>query len=263
VGAATRAGPKERLARVDLPAYRRTVRIGNDVARELALLVPLEWSESDRALLAPLVDATLVWADDEVLGRIAEPIVVAMWQDGLRTDVERALDQVVARHTRLALMLAAAHVDLEAGPHGSRLALAVVVQAAAELAFDEQAPVCCLLCLHDLMLGATAEERTRLACRVARIATRAAAVPADDVRAAVSFAAVHGGDAALAISTDERRHAVRAWLGRLADLGAESVGALALELRALAAEPLPAAVDDEVWRETVAGLVERSAPGWN
>jgi hypothetical protein len=239
------------------------VRIGNDVARELALLAPLEWSESDRALLAPLVDATLVWADDEVLRRIAAPIVAAMWSDDLRHDIERALDRASVRHTRLARKVDAAYADLAAGPEGSRLALAVVEQAAVELALEEQGLVYCLLCVHDQLVRAPAGDRRHLARTVARIATRAAAVPADEVRAAVSSAAVHGGDAALALATDERRRAVRAWLGRLAELGAESVGAHALELRALAAEPLPAAVDDEVWRETVAGLAERSAPGWN
>ncbi len=83
------------------------------------------------------------------------------------------------------------------------------------------------------------------------------------MRNAVSAAALHGGDAALALATDERRLAVRAWLGRLADLGAESVRPLALELRALADEALPDAANDEVWRETVRGLAERLAPEWN
>lgn len=239
------------------------MRIGDDIARELALLVPLEWSEADRELLAPLVDATLVWADDEVLRRIAAPIVAAMWQDGLCADVERALEQLAVRSGRLARKLDAARANLAAGPHGSRLALAVVEQAAVELAFEEQQPVCCLLCLHDLLLGAAAEDRKKLARTVARIAARAAAVPAGDVRNAVSAAALHGADAALALATDERRLAVRTWLGRLAELGAESVPPLALELRALADEPLPAAVDDEVWRETVRGLAQRLAPAWN
>jgi len=239
------------------------VDLGDDVARELAHYVSFEWSESDRELLAPLVDATLVWADGEVLKRIAEPIVFALWRDGLRRDIESSLERIETCDRRLARRLAAARADLAAGPPDSRLARAVVEQAAVELAFDEQSPVCCVLCVHDGLLGAAPEDRTRLARTVARIAVRAAAISADEVRGAVSAAAFDGGDAALALATDERRLAVRAWLGRLAELGVDSVRPLALELRVLADEPLPPAADDEVWRETVRGLTERLAPAWN
>jgi hypothetical protein len=52
------------------------------------------------------------------------------------------------------------------------------------------------------------------------------------------------------LGTVERRAAVRARLGRLGELGRNSMPTLASELRALAAEPLPArAEDDDVWEE--------------
>jgi hypothetical protein len=56
---------------------------------------------------------------------------------------------------------------------------------------------------------------------------------------------------------------VRAWLRRLAELGARSVPTLAGELRMLADGPLPPPEDDVVWRETVAGLVAGLVEPWN
>lgn len=239
------------------------MRIGVAAARELALFVPLKWGDSDRDVLAPLVDAMLVRADDDTLARIAEPIVASLWQDGLRAGLEVALEAAAARHGRLAQTVDLAYADLAARQSNSRFALAVVEQAAIEFADDEQGFDCCLLCVHDRLLTAPVEDRAGLARTVARIAARAAAIPADDVRRAVTAAAFTGGDVALALATDERRVAVRRWLGRLAELGAESIRPLAVELRALADESLPAAADDEIWRETVAGLSARLAPVWN
>lgn len=239
------------------------MRISDETARELAFLTPLEWSDADRELLSPLVDAMLVWADDKTAARLAMPLVMTFWQDGLRADIEEALERTRSRDGDFAELVEAALADLEAGPSNSRLALAVVEQAAVELAGEEQGFDCCLLCVHDSLLTAPAQDRARRARTVARIATRAAAVPLDDVRRAVEAAALHGSDAALLLATDERRVAVRRWLGRLAELGERSIAPLAVELRALADEPLPAAADDDVWRETVAGLAARLAPAWN
>jgi len=102
-----------------------------DAARDLAVVVGLEWSEADRELLGPLVDAALVWAEDEPLARIADPIVDALWHD----------------------------------------ARAVVVQAAFELAHVEQQAVHCLLCLEEVIAAASSTERGPLALKVARIAS--------------------------------------------------------------------------------------------
>lgn len=44
-------------------------------ARELTYFVGLEWDDDDHAILGPLVDAALVWAEDEILAEIAAPIV--------------------------------------------------------------------------------------------------------------------------------------------------------------------------------------------
>ena len=246
--------------------HARTVaqmRISDEAARELALLTPLEWSDADRGQLSPLVDAMLVWADDKTTARLAMPLVITFWQDGLRADIEEALKRAGSRDGDFAELVEAALSDLEAGPNDSRVALAMVERAAIELAGEEQGFDCCLLCVHDSLLTAPAQDRARLARTVARIATRAAAVPLDDVRRAVEAAALQGTDAALLLATDERRIAVHRWLGRLAELGERSIAPLAIELRALADESLPDAADDEVWREAVRGLAARVAPAWN
>ncbi len=64
------------------------------------------------------------------------------------------------------------------------------------------------------------------------------------------------GDVAAVLATDERRRAVRSWLENLAQLGVGSVPTLSGELAAVARGPLPAAADDQVWREATLGLTE-------
>ena len=101
--------------------------------------------------------------------------------------------------------------------------------------------------------------------QVARIAARAAAVPASEVRAAVAGAVVRPVPDAVAeaLATDERRLAVRSWLRRLASLGATSMPALSAALAEVVGGPLPPVRKDEVWRETAAGLVARLDSVWN
>jgi hypothetical protein len=116
-----------------------------------------------------------------------------------------------------------------------------------------------------MLAASPPSDRRALALRVARIARRAAAVPEAELRAAVATATfvIERGDAAVALATDERRRAVRAWLQRIAELGSTSVPTLAAELRALVAEPFPPAAGDELWHETVAGLISRLVEPWN
>ena len=68
-------------------------------ARELTYYVALEWTEEDRAVLGPLVDAALVWSEDDAL---AEPVIDTLWRDGLREDLERALARAAERHAFVA-----------------------------------------------------------------------------------------------------------------------------------------------------------------
>jgi hypothetical protein len=236
-----------------------------DDARYLAMDVGLEWEDEEIELLAPLVDAAFVWADDETLARIATPIVELMWQNELREDLERALAESAEQAPHVRKVLHSAQADLAAGPRRSRFARAVVEQAAHELAFAELEPVHCILCVEEGLWRTPPEERAAVALRVARCASRIADVPQEELRAALVAGALGSepGNAAVAVATDARREAVRAWLRRLAELGAKSVPTLAGELRALADGPLPPVDDDSVWRETVAGLAEGLVEPWN
>ncbi len=251
-------GPKERLSRA-LGGFYGCEMLSEEAARDLAMYSGLEWDDSARELLAPLIDAALVRAEESEFERVGGPIVATLWQDGLAGDIERAVEQ--GPDVRL---LEAARADLAAGPLRSKLGRAYVEEGASQLAFEEQMPVCCLLCIEERLGRTEAAHRPQIARQVARIAVRAAAVSEDELRAAVAVAAV-GGEAstALAVATDERRRAVRTWLGRLAELGATTAPNLSTELRALVDGPLPLAEDDDVWRDTVAGLTEAVGHPWN
>jgi hypothetical protein len=237
----------------------------DDDAQELNYFVGLQWEASDASVLAPLIDAALVWAEDETMAKVAVPVVEALWANELREDIERALAHGAERDAYVRRTLAAARADLALGPRQSRFARAVVEQGAFDLAFAEQLPVHCLLCVEEALSRTPAHERRTKALRTARIARRAAAVPEAELRAAVTTAAFGRGhaDAAVALATDDRREAVRAWLLRIAELGAKSVPTLAPELVALASEPAGSAEEDDVWHETVAGLIEQLDKPWN
>jgi len=224
------------------------------IAHDLALAMALEFEPADVDALAPLVDAALVWLDEDAREPIAAAVAEALWPRELRDDIERGLDVVEDRFPHLRREVARARKDLERGPRGSRLALAVVDQAADEAAFDLQLPVGCPHCLDEGIgrsSGDGARERTLL---FARMAGHAARIPPDELRA-VSDAV----DPALELASDDRRADVRWWLRRVALLGRHSVPNLSAALLELLNEPLPEAYEDEVWREAVSGLLDRAA----
>ena len=231
-------------------------------ARELTYYVALEWTAEDRDVLGPLVDAALVWSEDD---RVAGPVIDTLWLDGLREDIERALAEAAVRHTFVARLRPAAEADLAAGPRGSQLARALVWQGAFELAHGDLHPFHCLLCVEERLVATPETERRSVVLRVARIAGRVAAVSSAELRSAIAAAAADParGDAAAVLATDERRRAVRAWLENLAQLGARSVPTLSAELGAVVRGPLPAVADDHVWREATLGLLETLNAEWN
>jgi hypothetical protein len=231
-------------------------------ARELTYYVALEWTEDDRDVLGPLVDAALVWSEDD---RTAEPVIGALWRDGLREDIERALAEAAVRHAFVARLRPAAEADLAAGPRCSQLARAVVWQGAFELAQGDLHRFHCLLCVEERLVATPESERRSVVLRVARIAGRVAAVSSAELRSAIAAAAADParGDAAAVLATDERRRAVRAWLENLAQLGVRSVPTLSAELGGVVRGPLPAVADDHVWREAILGLSETLNAEWN
>jgi hypothetical protein len=237
--------------------------LSEETVHELLYFVGLEWNESDRELLDPIVDAAFVCAEDDVPTATLDPIVETLWREGLATDIERALDDASVRHNVVARARESARADLATGPKLSALGRAIVLQGAADLAFRESESIFCMLCLEEMALTAAPEPRRALARRIARLATRVAAVPRAEVRSALARSAVAPPCTAVRLATDERRLAVRAWLGRLASLGRRSVPTLASELRAELHGPLPPSSADPLWRETVYALVEALEPARN
>jgi hypothetical protein len=195
-------------------------------ARDLALFAGLAWNESDRDTLAPLIDATLVWVDDEQLDEIAAPIVEALWADDLRSDIDRALAEYEQRHGEVH----AAHADLDAGPTGSRLALAYVKQGAVDLSGAPFVRGLCLCCVED-GLGAAPLGRQK-----EMVLEAAAAIVFDP----------------LSDSTDEARLRARRRLAELGTLAERSLPRLAAAFRALAVEPLPPPDRDALWNAAAA-----------
>ena len=223
------------------------VGLTDDEAFDLAIYVGLVFEEEDRELFGPLIDAKLVWLDEDACAPIAESIVDSLWDDEFRADLEGALAAGAEQISFVRGLHRAASADLR------RFARAVVEHAAVEFAMDEQRPVHCLACVEEGIAAAgSVPARRRLALSVARIATRAASVPHDEVRAAVAA----GGAVAQALATDERRLAVRSWLRSLADLGLSSMPGLSEALREVIGGPLPPIRSDEVWAEAVVGLID-------
>jgi hypothetical protein len=122
--------------------------LDDDTACDLALFAGLVWDD-DREILAPLVDAVTVWADEAQLDAIARPIVERLWADDLRGDIERALHAYAKAPP-------AAFADLQLGPVESRLALAYVHQGAVDLC-GTCVTHTCLCCVEEgLARGASA-----------------------------------------------------------------------------------------------------------
>jgi hypothetical protein len=223
-------------------------------AQDLALAIALRFEEAgDAEALAPLVDAALVWLDDASREPIARSVVETLWPRQLREDIEAALDVVAKRSRHVRRAAARARRDLAAGPAKSRLAVAVVEQAAGERAFDLQLQVGCMHCV-DEGIARDPEKRLDGALTVARMAGHAAAIAEQELREALE-----DGAAAVTVATDERRAEVRWWLRRIALLGQRSIPHLSAALFELLDEPLPAAEHDEVWREAIDGLERRLA----
>ncbi len=231
--------------------------LDDSTARDLALAISLQFEGDDISLLAPLADASLVWLDDKERSCIATPIVETLWTRELREDIELGLDAAAERWVRVRRRLGAARADLDRGPRDSRLARAVVDQAADQLAGERQRPLCCLLCVEESLERAPAAERRTRVLAVARIAGHAAALPDTDVRAAVVAAGVQRTSPALVLATEGRRAAVHGWLRRIAMLGASSLPATSAALLELLDDPA-----DDVWLAAIDGLVARLDAAW-
>jgi len=202
--------------------------LDGDLAHALATGIHYEWTDDERELLTPLIDATIMRVDCERLDEIAQPFVDALW-DELRTLVADTLREQATNSDFVQESLEDAVADLELGPRRSRLASAVMQQAAFDLADHEFFLESCLDCIEDGLEHAWPARRPELVARAA------------------AALALHGEpDYGVERPDDDVRTAVRAGIRGLAELGRDSLPRLAPALAELAGEPLPPLREDGV-----------------
>jgi hypothetical protein len=208
--------------------------------------------DADRPALDELADALLMWAPEATLERLTVPALELLWDDELEQAIRDGLGRLVTSDgwERAA---ADALAEFERDPRAAPVSHEAIRFLAMQLGgFDS--PGLCLDCIDDGLAHVEPAARRERARRAAVIACRNAAAPETEVRAAL--ADVASRPPLERLGTVERRAAVRARLGRLGELGRRSMPALATELRALAAEPLPSqAADDDVWKEVCTALL--------
>jgi hypothetical protein len=203
--------------------------------------------ETDPPVLDELADAMLMWAPEPTLERLTAPALDQLWDDELAGLIRAGLERLAARDGWEQAATAALR-EFDRAPQEAKVTREVIRCLAMQVGGEDQPPFFCLDCLDDAAARVAPSERRPLARRAALVARRNAAVPDDELRAVLADVASSSPLARL--GTVERRAAVRARLGRLGELGRNSMPTLASELRALAAEPLPArAEDDDVWEE--------------
>jgi hypothetical protein len=209
--------------------------------------------ESDPPALDELALAMLVWAAGPELERLTDEAVERVWDAELAGLVRDGIVRLSARDEWEAAG-AAALAEFDRDPPASDVAREVVRYLAMQVGHVGLPFGFCLCCVEEALRGAEPSDRRGHALRVAVVAARAADVPRDELRKALAGAAWR--DPADRIGTVERRMAVRTRLGRLGELATESMPPLALALKAIAAEPLPAdAAGDDVWQAAAAHLL--------
>lgn len=207
--------------------------LDGDLAWALATAIHYEWSDRERELLAPLVDATIMRVDGDAFEAIARPIVDALW-----SEVGPLIEETIVGQAKgtdfVADALDDALADLALGPKRSRLALAVLGQAAVDLADHSFFLEDCLDCIEDGLDHAPPERHPALVARAA------------------AALALHGApDFGVEPPDDEERRAARERVRAMAALGRESLPTLVPALEAIAAEPLPPAARDRVLQAVV------------
>lgn len=209
--------------------------------------------ETDRPALDELADAMLVWAQGPVLERLTDEAVERIWgaelEGMVREGIVRLTDEDGWEQGA-----AAALAEFDRDPPGSEVGREVVRHLAMQLGGADHPVFFCLCCVEEGLEHAEPADRRARVARVAIVAARSAGVPVEEIQGALSDAA--RWPPAQRIGTVERREAIRTRLGRLGELAAESMPDLAIELKALAAEPLPERPeDDDVWQEACGHLL--------
>ena len=209
--------------------------------------------ETDPPALDELADAMLVWAEGPELERLTDEAVERIWDDELAGMVRAGIVRLSACEG-WEQGAAAVLAEFDRDPPRSEVAREVVRHLAMQVGSNDHPVFFCFCCIEEMVVRAEPAERRAHAARVAIVAKRNAGVPVAEIQEALAGAA--RCPPAERLGTVERRAAVRTRLGRLGELGTESMPDLAVELKKLAAEPLPEhAADDDVWQEACVHLL--------
>jgi hypothetical protein len=209
--------------------------------------------ETDTVALDVLADAMLVDLEGPELERLTDEAVERIWDAELEGMVRDGIVQLSGQDG-WEQGAAAALAEFDRDPPRSEVAREVVRHLAMQLGSAHQPVFFCLCCVEEALVRAEPADRRAQVVRVAIVAARNADVPTAEIQEALADAA--RCPPAERIATFERRAAIRARLGRLGQLATESMPELAVELKALAAEPLPnRAEDDDVWQEACVHLL--------
>ncbi len=221
-----------------------------DIAMAIGLAVQ---PDEDRAALDELADAMLVWAEGPELEELTDRTVDRLWSDDLADGIREGFDRVGAMGDEWATACEAARAEFDRRAGRSAVSRSVVQELAMQLGHLDVPFLFCLCCLDEAVAQVEPDLRREVALAAAVIARRNAQVAENEVRAALA----HVGKGAVAeLARDDRRAAVRARLGRVGRLGRESIPALAAELSAIGAEPLPAnPEDDDAWGAVCTALL--------
>ena len=210
-------------------------------------------AEQDPPALDELTDAMLVWAQGPLLERLTGEAVARLWDAELEGMVREGIVSLSGQdgwEQGGAAMLEAFDRD----PPCSEVAREVARHLAVQVGSSDHPMFFCLCCIEEMLVRAEPADRRAQAVRVAIVATRNAGVPVAEIQEALAGAARCSPVERL--GTAERRAAIRTRLGRLGEFATESMPDLAVELKALAAEPLPERPeDDDVWQEACARLL--------
>ena len=218
-------------------------------AWDLAFSIGLGFDpEKDPLLLDELVDAMLMHVDHgPLLERLTDEAMERIWDDELAAEIRTGLVRLTSKED-WAAAASAALVEFDRDPAAAEVSREVVITFAMQIGQEDHPVFFCLCCIEETLPSLEPADRRALARRAAILARRNTAISVEEIQAALANAHVLAPAARLA--TDERRRAVRARLGRLGELGRESMPQLAVELQALANEPLPdLSEEDDVWEE--------------
>ena len=241
-----------------------------DIA-ELAAVLPLAIElEPYRERLSPLAVAVLQGESPRTIDKRRELVLSDVWDARLRQAAREGIDSLEAELERKRGLLVLARADLQRPARRSKLARQLVDRVLAELLESNDRNIAALEELERELEALPPADRAARAAAAARGAYVVAAIPANDLRAAMVRVArmveAHGIDhdetldraarlMADMLATDARRAAVRGWVAMLADGSAGNVPLLAEELHALTAESaLTGPTSDLIWIQACLGL---------